>query len=87
MAAVSPALLGLNGVAILTATLDYNGTKIKLYYMDTGQINSTNYTTWVVYHGTAFTSCELLALVVLIRMGDRWGYRHVQQIIASRPSQ
>jgi hypothetical protein len=47
-----------------TATLDLNGTKINLYYTDTGPINSTNYTTLVVYHGTAFTSRELLALVV-----------------------
>jgi hypothetical protein len=38
------------------ATLDSSGTEIKLFYTDTGPLDSKDYTTIVIYHGSAFTA-------------------------------
>lgn len=44
-----------------TAPVDNNGTE--LYYEDTGDVpGSTDYTTLVIYHGSAFTGSECIAV-------------------------
>jgi hypothetical protein len=38
-----------------SATVDLGDTAIKLFYTDTGPVESADYTTLVIYHGYAFT--------------------------------
>jgi len=38
-----------------SATLDLGDAEIKLFYTDTGPVESADYTTLVIYHGYAFT--------------------------------
>jgi hypothetical protein len=38
-----------------SATVDLGDTAIKLFYTDTGPVESADYTTLVFYHGYAFT--------------------------------
>lgn len=44
-----------------TAPVDKNGTE--LFFEDSGAVpDSTNYTTLVIYHGSAFTGSELIII-------------------------
>jgi hypothetical protein len=67
-----------------TATLDSSGTKIQLFYTDTGPIDSNDYTTLIVYHGCAFTGRTQQGCFSPVYIADLAVNRHVQQTIASR---
>jgi hypothetical protein len=45
------------------ATVDLINTKVKLFYTDTGPVDSNDYTTLVIYHGLGFTGRKQASLL------------------------